>query len=134
MQVLLRLLANPKLLARFLRTPAGRRAALKYGTMVVKSKTAQDMVSRFMKKNGQALSNDKQYNSQVREFEKMQAKINELQAQVDAARQGRQTLETATFTMGRRVIELQRLYAQMQMELQRVRTAQMAMADRAHMR
>lgn len=134
MQVLLRLLANPKLLARFLRTPAGRRAALKYGTMVVKSKTAQDMVSRFMKKNGQALSNDKQYNFQVCEFEKMQAKINELQAQVDAARQDRQTLETATFTMGRRVIELQRLYAQMQMELQRVRTAQMAMADRAHMR
>lgn len=134
MQVLLRLLANPKLLARFLRTPAGRRAALKYGTMVVKSKTAQDMVSRFMKKNGPALSNDKQYNFQVCEFEKMQAKINELQAQVDAARQDRQTLETATFTMGRRVIELQRLYAQMQMELQRVRTAQMAMADRAHMR
>ncbi len=71
---------------------------------------------------------------QQAKFDKIQRQISQLQAQVDTMRQDRQTLETATFTMGRRVIELQRLYAQMQMELQRVRTAQMAMADRAHMR
>ena len=134
MQVLLRLLANPKLLARFLRPPAGRRAALKYGTMVVKSKTAQDAITKFMHTNNQYLGGKKDYAMQQAKFDKIQRQISQLQSQVDAVRQDRQTLETATFTMGRRVIELQRLYAQMQMELQRVRTAQMAMADRAHMR
>ena len=134
MPVLLLLLANPIFLARFLRTPAGRRAALKYGTMVVKSKTAQDAITKFMHTNNQYLGGKKDYAMQQAKFDKIQRQISQLQAQVDTMRQDRQTLETATFTMGRRVIELQRLYAQMQMELQRVRTAQMAMADRAHMR
>ncbi|MDE6571423.1 MAG: hypothetical protein K2L95_04390 [Alphaproteobacteria bacterium] len=134
MHVLLRLLANPKLLARFLRTPAGRRAALKYGNMVLKSKMAQDAIKKFMHTNNQYLGGKKDYAMQEAKFDKIQRQISQLQSQVDAARQDRQALETATFTMGRRVIELQRLYAQMQMELQRVRTAQMATADRAHMR
>ena len=134
MQVLLRLLANPKLLARFYSTKECRRAAMKYCTMVVKSKTAQDAITKFMHTNNQYLGGKKDYAMQQAKFDKIQRQISQLQAQVDTMRQDRQTLETATFTMGRRVIELQRLYAQMQMELQRVRTAQMAMADRAHMR
>jgi len=87
-----------------------------------------------MHTNNQYLGGKKDYAMQQAKFDKIQRQISQLQSQVDAVRQDRQTLETATFTMGRRVIELQRLYAKMQMELQRVRTAQMAMADRAHMR
>lgn len=134
MPVLLRLLANPKLLGRFLRTKAGRRAALKYGTMVVNSKTVQDQINKFMNKNGRTMSGDARYDGYAKEFEKMQAQINALQEKVDAQRQDNEALQTATFTLGRRVIEMQRLYAQMQMELQRVHTAQMAAAARARTR
>lgn len=120
MPVILRLLANPKLLARFMRTKAGRKAALKYGTMLVKSKTVQDSVKKLLK-NGWG----NQFADAEKKYNELQAKIDALQSQIDARNATDEQLQVATFTIGRQVIEMRRLYAQMQRQLQQM---QMAMA------
>ncbi|MDE6481682.1 MAG: hypothetical protein K2L25_02570 [Alphaproteobacteria bacterium] len=122
MPVLLRLLANPKLLARFMRTKAGRKAALKYGTMLVNSKTAQDSVKKFLNKNGR----DRQFAASEKKYNELQAKIDALQTQVDARNATDAQLQTATFTLGRQVVEMQRLYAQLQQQLQQMQLAMAA--------
>lgn len=122
MPVLLRLLANPKLLARFMRTKAGRKAALKYGTMLVNSKTAQDSVKKFLNKNGR----DRQFAASEKKYNELQAKIDALQAQVDTRSATDAQLQTATFTLGRQVVEMQRLYAQLQQQLQQMQLAMAA--------
>ena len=122
MPVLLRLLANPKLLARFMRTKAGRKAALKYGTMLVNSKTAQDSVKKFLNKNGR----DLQFAASEKKYNELQAKIDALQTQVDARNATDAQLQTATFTLGRQVVEMQRLYAQLQQQLQQMQLAMAA--------
>lgn len=128
MAVWLRVLANPKVLKRFLQTKAGRKAALKYGTMLLNSKMVQDSVNRFMNKNDRALSDDKAYVAQTKQYAALQKQIAALQAQIDKSRDDNAAVQTATFTMGRRVIEMQRLYAQMQAELQRIQQIQMQMS------
>jgi len=128
MAVWLRVLANPKVLKRFLQTKAGRKAALKYGTMLLNSKMVQDSVNKFMNKNDRALSDDKAYAAQTKQYAALQKQIAALQAQIDKSRDDNAAVQTATFTMGRRVIEMQRLYAQMQAELQRVQQIQMQMS------
>ena len=120
-----RVLANPKVLKRFLRTKAGRKAAFKYGNMLLNSKMIQNAISKFMHKNGKSLSGNKKYAAQQKEFAKMQQKIAALEAQIEKNKDDQIAMQTATFTMGRQVIEMQRLYAQMQMELQKMQQDKM---------
>lgn len=124
----LRVLANPKVLKRFLGTKAGRKAVYKYGSMLVNSKMAQDAVQKFMNKNGKSLSGNQDYAAQEKQFVKLQKQIASLQAQIDKNKDDQIAMQTATFTMGRRVVEMQQLYAQMQMELNKMQQMQMTMA------
>ncbi len=105
-----------------MRTKAGRKAALKYGTMLVNSKTAQDSVKKFLNKNGR----DRQFAASEKKYNELQAKIDALQTQVDARNATDAQLQTATFTLGRQVVEMQRLYAQLQQQLQQMQLAMAA--------
>ncbi|MBQ8294038.1 MAG: hypothetical protein IJX89_01460 [Alphaproteobacteria bacterium] len=130
MAVWLRVLANPKVLKRFLGTKAGKRAAFKYGSMLVKSKTIQNAIGKFMNNNGEKLQSDKDYKKLAREYASLQQKIAKLEGQIDAQRNNNEKIQTLTFTMGRTVVEMQRLYAQMQTELQRLYQNQMTMTQK----
>ena len=55
----LRILANPKVLKRFLGTKAGKKATLKYGSMLLNSKMAQNAIGKFIKRNGETMKNNK---------------------------------------------------------------------------
>lgn len=123
-----RVLANPKVLKRFLGTKAGRKAAFKYGNMLLNSKMVQNSVKKFMNKNGKSLDGNKNYAVQEKQFSQMQKKIAALEAQIEKNKDDQIAMQTATFAMGRQVIEMQRLYAQMQMELQKMQQAQIAMS------
>lgn len=61
-------------------------------------------------------------------IKKLQKRIAELEKQADKNRENQVALQTDTFTLGRQVIEMQRLYAQMQAELQRQQQMQIAMS------
>lgn len=123
-----RVLANPKILKRFLGTKAGRKAAFKYGNMLLNSKMIQNSVEKFMNKNEKALAGNKNYAAQEKQFAQMQKKIATLEAQIEKNKDDQIVMQTTTFTMGRQVIEMQRLYAQMQMELQKMQQKQMMLA------
>lgn len=134
MNVLLRFLANPKLLKRFLGTKAGRAAALKWGRMLVNSRAVQSMVGKFMNKNGGNMKNSKNYAALEQKYKELQAKVEKLEQQVSADKNSDSELQTATFTLGRQVVEMQRLYAQMQMDLQKLQQAQMINSAVQHTR
>lgn len=126
----LRVLANPKILKRFLGTKAGKRAAFKYGSMLVNSKAVQNTIGKFMNNNGDKLKNDREYKKLAREYADLQQKVAKLEAQIDAQRDNNERVQTLTFTMGRTVVEMQRLYAQMQTELQRLYQTQMTLTQK----
>jgi len=119
MPVVLRLLANPKLFARFMRTKAGRKAALKYGTMLVNSKTVRDSTKKFFNKHGE----NKRFAADRQRFENLQARIDALQAAVDTRNSTDAQLQTATFTLGRQVVEMRQLLAKMQSDMQQMQLA-----------
>lgn len=123
-----RVLANPKVLKRFLGTKAGRKAAFKYGNMLLNSKIIQNAIDKFMHKNGKSLNGNKNYIAQEKQFAQMQKKIAALEAQIEKNKDDQIAMQTVTFTMGRQIIEVQRLYAQMQMELQKTQQNQMILA------
>lgn len=123
-----RVLANPKVLKRFLGTKAGRKAVFKYGNMLLNSKIVQNSVKKFMNTNGKSLDGNKNYAAKEKQFAQMQKKIAALEAQIEKNKDDQIAMQTATFAMGRQVIEMQRLYAQMQMELQKMQQNQMILA------
>ncbi len=124
----LRVLANPRVLKRFAGTKAGRRAMFKYGKMLVNSKMAQDAVKKIFSSNRGAKSSDKQMAGYQKQFNELQARIAALESQLQARDQDNAQLEAMTFTLGRQVVQLRQLYAQMQADLAQSRTSQMAMA------
>lgn len=126
MQVLLRLLANPRLWARFMRTKAGRKAALKYGTMLVNSKTVQDSVKKLLARTGKS----KKLAADENKFNELQARVDALQSQIDTRNATDAELQTATFTLGREVVEMRRLYADMQRKVQQMQLAMAAQRTR----
>lgn len=50
MAVWLRFLANPKLLGRFMKSKAGRKAAFKWGSMLLKSRAIESLIGKFTNK------------------------------------------------------------------------------------
>ena len=134
MAVWLRFLANPKLLGRFMKSKAGRKAAFKWGIMLLKSRAIESLIGKFTNKNGKSLGNNKEYKELEKEYKKLQKRIAELEKQADKNRENQVALQTDTFTLGRQVIEMQRLYAQMQAELQRQQQMQIAMSAKQYSR
>lgn len=110
-----RALAKPRVFKRFLGTRAGKRATLKYGTMLIKSKDVQNAINKFINGNGQFLrSRDKGYKQLEQEYKKLQAKTKQLQAQLENAQLTQDKIQELTFTLGRQVVEMRRLLEQMQ--------------------
>lgn len=123
-----RAIAKPKVFMRFLGTKAGKRAMLKSGTMLLRSKSAQNMISKFVSKNDKQMTGNKEYEEYKKKYEHLQKRIAELEKQLDAARDNQSQMETLTFTLGRQVVQMQQLLAQMQQQ-QNVLAMQMANAQ-----
>ena len=120
-------LLKPRVFMRFLGTKSGKRATLKFGRMLLKSKIAGDLVGRFIGRKGKQLDNNREYKQQVREYEKLQKRIASLESKLDRYQNNSEKIQELTFTLGRSVVEMNQLLAQMQ-ELYRQQTQQMQIA------
>lgn len=118
MAVWLRVLANPRVLKRFLGTRAGKKATLKYGSMLLNSRMAQNAIGKFINRNGNTMKNDKEYKQQLRDYARLQKRVEKLESQLDRAHDNNDKMSELTFTLGRNVVEMQRLLAQMQTQYQ----------------
>ena len=126
----LRVLANSRVLKRFLGTRAGKKATLKYGSMLLNSRMAQNAIGKFINRNGDAMKNDKEYKQQLRDYARLQKRVEKLESQLDRARDNNDKMSELTFTLGRNVVEMQRLLAQMQTQYQsHMQQMQIAMAN-----
>ena len=126
----LRVLANPKILARFLSTKAGKRATLKYGKMLLNSQMARSAVNKFMDGSGRSLSGNKEYKQLTKDYEKLQSRTQKLEAQLAATRDNNDKLQVLTFSLGRTVVQMQQTLTQMQKVYQQhLHQAQIAMAN-----
>ena len=125
----LRILANPKVLKRFLGTKAGKKATLKYGSMLLNSKMAQNAIGKFINRHGDTMKNNKEYKQQLKDYARLQKRVEKLETQLDRARDNSDKMYELTFTLGRNVVEMQRLLAQMQSQYQsHMQQMQIAMA------
>lgn len=113
-----RILANPKVLKRFLGTKAGKKATLKWGKMLLKSKIAKSAIDKLINRNGSRMSKNKEYIKMTKEYTALQKKVAQLESQLDTVKNDNITLETKTFALGRQVIEMQRLYERMLAQIQ----------------
>ena len=126
----LRVLANSRVLKRFLGTRAGKKATLKYGSMLLNSRMAQNAIGKFINRNGDAMKNDKEYKQQLRDYARLQKRVKKLESQLDRARDNNDKMSELTFTLGRNVVEMQHLLAQMQTQYQsHMQQMQIAMAN-----
>ncbi len=128
MAVWLRVLANPRVLKRFMGTRAGKKAALKYGSMLLNSKMARDAVGKFMKRSGGAMTGNRDFAKMEREYARLERRVEKLETQLEAVRNNDEKISELTFTLGRNVVEMQQLLAQMQALYQQTLQQQMAMA------
>lgn len=111
-----RAIAKPKVFMRFLGTKAGKRAMLKSGTMLLKSKSVQNTISKFVSKNDKQMAGNKEYEEYKKKYAQLQKRIAELEKQLDAARDNQSQMETLTFTLGRQVVQMQQLLKDMQQQ------------------
>lgn len=123
-----RAVAKPAVFKRFLGTRAGKRAILKYGTMLVKSKDVQKSVGNIINRAGNTLKRNADYKKSVREYEKLQNRVDTLEKRLAHIRNNDEKISELTFTLGRNVVEMQQLLAQMQALYQQTLQQQMAMA------
>ena len=125
----LRILANPKVLKRFLGTKAGKKATLKYGSMLLNSKMAQNAIGKFINRNDGMMKNNKEYEQQLRDYARLQKRVEKLEMQLDRAHDNNDKMSELTFTLGRNVVEMRHLLVQMQSQYQnQMQQIQMAMA------
>lgn len=129
-----RAVAKPAVFKRFLGTKAGKKAILKYGTMLVKSKDVRNSIGNFINRNGNTMKNDKTYKQQVQEYAQLQKRVDKLEKQLATAQDNNEKIQTLTFALGRNVVEMQQLLTQMQAQYQQALRHQMAMAANARTR
>ena len=122
-----RVLLKPKLLGRFMKTKAGRRAAFKFGGMLLKSRATQKVIESFMGKNASSLEKNKEYKDLEKNYKQIQQRVAELEAEAKSNEEDKENLQALAFTLGRQVVEMQKLYNQMQQELQRIQQQQTVM-------
>lgn len=126
----LRILANPKVLKRFLGTKAGKKATLKWGKMLLESKIIQNAIDKLINRNGPRMSRNKEYVKMTKEYAALQKKVAKLESQLDVLQNDNVALETKTFTLGRQVVEMQHLYERMLVQVQAQNSIQqMAMVN-----
>lgn len=125
-----RILANPKVLKRFLGTKAGKRATLKYGRMLLQSRIVQNAIGKFMARDGQKLEKNKEYKKLTRDYASLQKRVEKLEIQLKHAHDNNDKMAELTFTLGRNVVEMRRLLTQMQSQSQQqLQQMQIAMAN-----
>ena len=122
-----RALAKPRVFKRFLGTRAGKRATLKYGTMLIKSKDVRNSVGKFIKNNGSFLRSKKEYRQNEQEYAKLVKKIEKLEQQLADAKLIEQKMQELTFTLGRQVVQMRHLLEKM--DVQRQQYAQEMLAE-----
>ena len=113
-----RILANPRVLKRFLGTRAGKKATLKYGSMLLNSRMAQNAIEKFINRNDDTMQNNKAYKQQKKEYIALQKRVARLEAQMDSVRDNNEKMSELTFALGRSVVEMQNLLLQMQLSYQ----------------
>lgn len=126
--------ANPRIMSRFIKTPAGRRAAFKYGSMLSNSRSVQNGINKFISRNDSKMQSNQNYAEHINQYHELQKRIVALESELEASRASESELQTATFTLGRRVIEMQRLYADMQRQLHELQQIQIARTVNGHIR
>ncbi len=110
-----RALAKPRVFKRFLGTRAGKRAALKYGTMLVKSKDVRNAVNKFIKGNGSILRiKDRKYKRLEQEYALLLSNVEMLEIELSNPDLSQEKLQELTFALGRQVVKLRQNLAQMQ--------------------
>ncbi len=117
-----RIIANPKILKRFIKTPEGKRAAFKYGKMALESEVTKKAVKKFVDRNGHDLAKNKKYREQEQKYRQLQARIDELEQQVAQMKNNESELQTKTFSLGRAVVEMRELYNQMVQNLNNIQS------------
>lgn len=120
-----RILANPKVLKRFLGSKAGRKATFKYGKMLLRSKAVMNLIGTLIGNKGVLAKDDKKFKELEKEYAKLQKHVVKLEAELRQKEGDIDAMQAKTFTLGRQVVEMQRLYDQMQVELQRIQAPQM---------
>ena len=91
---------------------------------------AQNAIDKFMNKNGNAMKDDKAFKRQQKDYIALQKRVAKLEAQLDRAHDNNDKMSELTFTLGRNVVEMQRLLAQMQAQYQaNIQQMQIAMAN-----
>ena len=113
-----RILANPRVLKRFLGTKSGKKATLKYGSMLLNSRMAQNAIEKFINRNDDTMQNNKAYKQQKKEYIALQKRVARLEAQMDSVRDNNEKMSELTFALGRSVVEMQNLLLQMQLSYQ----------------
>lgn len=126
--VVVRAISKPKVFKRFLGTKAGKRTMLKSATMLLRAKSGQNMIKKFMAKNDAQMSSNTEYEQDKKKYKELQQRIAELEQQLNDARNNQSEMETLTFTLGRQVVQLQQLLADMQHQ-QNMYMMQMARAQ-----
>lgn len=129
-----RVLANPAVLKRFLGTKAGKRAMFKFGNMLINSKTVRRAIGNFINRNGQSLRGNREYKKLEKKYAELEKRVDTLVAELEQSQATEREIQTKTFTLGRQVVEMQRLYAQMELELNKMRQQQMMSAQLQHAR
>ena len=129
-----RILANPKVLKRFLGTKAGKKATMKWGKMLLESKIIQSAIGKLMNGIGGKMDKNKEYTKMTKEYAALQKKVAKLEAQLDTIQNDNAALEAKTFTLGRQVVEMRHLYERMLAEFQFQNTKQMVIASAARTR
>ena len=126
--------ANPRIMSHFIKTPAGRRAAFKYRSMLLNSRSVQNGINKFISRNDSKMQSNQNYAEHINQYHELQKRIVALESELEASRASESELQTATFTLGRRVIEMQRLYADMQRQLHELQQIQIARTVNGHIR
>ena len=114
-----RAFAKPKVFKRFLGTRAGKRATLKYGTMLVNTKEVQNGFDRLFRRGDNQQPQDKEYSKLIKKYEKLAAEVEQLESEFSHAGDDVDKIQTITFKLGRRVVEMRRLLQEMEKYHQR---------------
>ncbi len=117
--VVVRAIAKPKVFKRFLGTKAGKKAAFKWGKMLLNSKMTGRSIDKLMNRMESSGQDSKEYKRLQTEYKKLQKKIAELERQLESVQNDNADLETKTFTLGRQVVQMRQLYQHMLNELQK---------------
>jgi septal ring factor EnvC (AmiA/AmiB activator) len=128
-----RVVAKPKVFARFLKTKAGKKVTLKWGRMLLQSKTTQKAVEKLLNKNNKTSKKNKKQTDLEKEYKELQKKVAKMEQKLDSVKNDNDALEAQTFKLGRQVVQMRRLYQEMLQEYQ-MQQQQLVASARGHTR